>query len=82
MINPLTFVYLSAKHSYILEARSKEFVINEDFDADRDTLIDSLDITQFPCLVMVSYGEGDNATAATLPISLLQCDEPEIEYED
>jgi len=78
------FVYLSTEHSYILESRSGEFIINEDFNAERSILIDSLEITKFPCLVMLSYddAEGDNPKASTMPISLLRCDEPEIEYED
>ena len=82
MLNQLTFVYLSAEHSYVLESSGMEFVQRTDLNADRSTLIDALEITEFPTLVMLSYGEGDNPTASTLPISLLRCDEPEIEYED
>ena len=78
------FVYLSAEHTYILETHDMKFVLRADLNADRATIIDSLTITEFPCLVMVGYNgaTGDNATATTMPISLLRCDEPEIEYED
>jgi len=78
------FVYLSAEHTYVLESPGMEFVLRADLNADRATIIDSLTITEFPCLVLLSYtgAEGDNATATTLPISLLRCDEPEWEYED
>jgi len=78
------FVYLSAEHTYILESPDMEFVQRTEIELDRATIIESLNITEFPCLVMVGYAgaEGNNATATTLPISLLRCDEPEIEYED
>ena len=84
MILERVFVYMSAEHSYTLEAPSPKFVINEYFNADRTRITDLLDITEFPCLVMLSYGDGmdDNPTATTLPIALLQCDEPEVEYEE
>jgi len=78
-------VYLSAEHTYVLESPGMEFVLRADLNADRSTLIDSLTITEFPCLLLLSYPDGateDNATATTLPISLLRCEEPEIEYED
>ena len=84
MTRDCLFVYLSAEHSYILESPSMEFAKRSDQEFDRTVVVDSLNITEFPCLVMLSYGEGtdDNAAATTLPISLLRCDEPEWEYAD
>jgi len=78
------FVYLSAEHTYVLESPNMEFVQRTEIGLDRATITNSLNITEFPCLVMLSSGDatGNNATATTMPISLLRCEEPEIEYED
>ena len=84
MTHDCILVYLSAEHTYVLKSPGMEFVLRADLNADRATIIDSLTITEFPCLVLLSYTdvEGDTASATILPISLLRCDEPEIEYED
>jgi len=76
------YVYLSAEHTYSLEPPSMEFVVSSVIP--RNTLISEMDITEFPCLVQIIYDGVDDTTASAtiLPISLLRCDEPEIEYED